>query len=77
MLIIKSELFWCEIISMIFVYYFVNIRLKICCLLVDYICFIIFFNYDVMWMDKMGVEKEDIFLFFFFVWIIFMFSKYM
>lgn len=65
MLIINSELFWCEIISMIFVYYFVNIRLKICCLLVDNICFIIFFNYDVMWMDKMEVEKEDIFLFFF------------
>lgn len=64
MLIINSESLRREIISTTFVYHFVNIRLKICCLLADHICFIISLNYDVMRMDKMGVEKEDILLFF-------------
>lgn len=64
MLTIKSESLRREIISTTFVYHFVNIRLKICCLLADHICFVISLNYDVMRMDKMGVEKEDILLFF-------------
>lgn len=64
MLTINSESLRREIISTTFVYQFVNIRLKICCLLADHICFIISLNYDVMRMDKMGVEKEDILLFF-------------
>lgn len=64
MLTINSESLRREIVSKTFVYHFVNIRLKICCLLADHICFIISLNYDVMQMDKMGVEKEDILLFF-------------
>lgn len=58
MLTIKSESLRREIISTTFVYHFVNIRLKICCLLADHICFIISLNYDVMRMDKMGVGRH-------------------
>lgn len=64
MLTINSESLRRAIISTTFVYHFVNIRLKICCMLADHICFIICLNYDGMRMDKMGVEKEDILLFF-------------
>lgn len=65
MLTINSESLRREIISKTFVYLFVNIRLKICCLLADHNCFIISLNYDFMRMDKVRVEKEDILLFFF------------